>query len=227
MDFKVVAETFDRLEKTSSRLDMMQILAGLLAKTDADNVDKIIYLLQGRVAAPYTGIELGIGEKLAIDAVAKAYGVDKGEVEQLYKDYGDLGTVAEKLSANKRQMTLFSQPLTVDRVYNNFYRIATASGQGSQDLKVRLLVDLLNDAEPIEARYIVRIPLGKLRLGVGDATILEALAIAKTGSREFKDVLERAYNLCSDLGYVARVLYSEGPDAIRNFKIVATTSPTL
>ena len=220
MEFRILADTFRRLEETSARLEMMEILASLLSRADASNVDKIIYLLQGRVAAPYTGIELGIGEKLAIQAIARAYGVNADEVERLYKELGDLGLVAEKLSANKKQMTLFSQKLTVERVYDNFYRIATASGSGSQELKLRLLIDLLNDAGPLEARYIVRIPLGKLRLGVGDATILEALAIAKTGSREFKEALERAYNLCSDLGYVARVLYEKGPDAIRNFRIV-------
>jgi len=220
MDFRELAETFDRLEKTSSRLEMMEILASLLSKADASNVDKIIYLLQGRVAPPYKGIELGIGEKLAMQAIARAYGVDVSEVERLYKELGDLGLVAEKLAANKRQTTLFSQPLTVERVYDNFYRIATASGPGSQELKLRLLIDLLNDASPLEARYIVRIPLGKLRLGVGDATILEALALAKTGSRDFKEQLERAYNLCSDLGYVAKVLYEKGPEAIRNFKVV-------
>lgn len=220
MRFRVLAETFARLESTSARLEMVEILAGLLAKADAGNVDKIVYLLQGRVAAPYTGIELGIGEKLAIQSISRAFGVDAGDVERMYKDLGDLGLVAERLAADKKQTSLFSQPLDVDRVYGNFYRIATASGQGSQDLKVRLLVDLLNDAEPLEARYVVRIPLGKLRLGVGDATILEALAVAVTGSREFKEKLERAYNLCSDLGYVARVLYAEGPHAIENFKIV-------
>lgn len=220
MEFRVLAETFDRLERTSARLELMDILASLLARADASNVDKIIYLLQGRVAAPYTGIELGIGEKLAIQAIARAFGVNADEVERLYKELGDLGSVAERLAGNKKQMTLFSQPLTVERVYDNFYRIATASGSGSQELKLRLLIDLLNDAEPLEARYIVRIPLGKLRLGVGDATILEALAIARTGSREFKERLERAYNLCSDLGYVAKVLYEKGPEAIQNFKIV-------
>lgn len=220
MEFRLLADTFARLENTSARLEMMEILASLLSKANAENVDKIIYLLQGRVAAPHTGVELGIGEKLAIQAISRAFGANADEVEQHYKELGDLGLVAEKLAANKKQMTLFSQPLTVDRVYGNFYRIATASGSGSQDLKIRLLVDLLNDAGPLEARYIVRIPLGKLRLGVGDATILEALAIAKTGSREFKEVLERAYNLCSDLGYVARVLYEKGPSAIEDFKIV-------
>ncbi len=218
--FERLASGFRQLEATSSRLEMINILAKIFSEATAENVHMIVYLLQGRVAAPYTGIELGIGEKLAMRAISQAYGADLSEVEALYKELGDLGLVAERLCSGKKQMTLFSQPLTVERVYNNFYRIATASGSGSQDLKLRLLVDLLNDAKPLEARYIVRIPLGKLRLGVGDATILEALALAKTGNRDFREKLERAYNLCSDLGYVARRLFEGGPEAIENFKIV-------
>ncbi len=220
MEFKVLAQTFSKLEAVTERTAMVQILARLFSQATPENIDKIVYLLQGRVAAPYTGIEFGIGEKLMIQAMAKAYGVDRERIEKLYKELGDLGLVAEKLAGNKRQMTLFYEPLTVEKVYNNFYRLATASGEGSQDLKIRLLVDLLNSASPLEARYVVRIPLGKLRLGVGDATILEALAVAKVGSKEFKEKLERAYNLCSDLGYVARVLFERGKEAIEQFKIV-------
>ncbi|NPA76867.1 MAG: ATP-dependent DNA ligase [Candidatus Diapherotrites archaeon] len=220
MQFRDLARVFDRLESTSSRLEMIDTLASLFSSADGKTARKIVYLLQGRVAAPYTGIELGIGEKLAMAAISRAYGVDISDVEREYKEKGDLGLVAEALSANKKQMTLFSQPLTVDRVYSNFYRIATASGYGSQDLKLRLLVDLLNDAEPLEARYIIRIPLGKLRLGVGDATIIEALALAVLGSRDYRPDVERAYNLCSDLGYVAELLYEKGLEGIRSMGIV-------
>ncbi len=216
----MLAETFAKLERTTERLEMMRILARLFSQATPENIDKIVYLVQGQVAAPYKGLDFGVGEKLTIQAIAKAFGVDPATVERDYKELGDLGLVAERHAANKKQMTLFQEPLTVERVYRNFYKIATASGEGSQDLKMRLLVDLLKDASPLEARYIVRIPLGKLRLGVGDATILEALAIAKTGSREFKEKLERAYNLCSDLGYVAKVLFEKGPEAIEKFKIV-------
>ncbi len=220
MRFEDLAGVFDRLESTTSRLEMIDLLASLFSKADGSTARKIVYLLQGRVSAPYTGIELGIGERLAVAAISRAYGVDVSEVDELYKEIGDLGNVAERLAANKRQQTLFSQPLTVDRVYGNFYRIATASGHGSQDLKLRLLVDLLNDAKPLEARYVVRIPLGKLRLGVGDATIIEALALAVLGSRDYRADVERAYNLCSDLGYVAELLYEKGLDGIRNMGVV-------
>ncbi len=216
----MVADTFQRLEKTSERLELISILASLFSHADASNVHMIVYLLQGRVSAPYTGIEIGLGEKLVEEAISRAFGVDKGEVERLYKELGDLGIVAERLASHKRQMTLFSEPLTLERVYGNFYRIATASGEGATETKVRLLVDLLKDAEPLEARYVVRIPLGRLRLGIGDATILEALALSKLGDRAYREDLERAYNYVSDLGHVARLLFEEGLEGVRNVRPV-------
>lgn len=220
MQFGILAEAFSRLETVTERLEMTAILARLFSQANEENIDKIVYLVQGSIAPPYRGLDFGIGEKLTVQAIAGAFGADPAAVERDYKELGDLGLVAEKHARNKRQATLFHEPLTVERVYTNFYRIATATGAGSQETKLRLLVDLLKDATPLEARYIVRIPLGKLRLGVGDATILEALSLAKTGSRDFKEKLERAYNLCSDLGYVAKVLFREGPGAIERFRIV-------
>jgi len=220
VEFRTVAETFKKLESTSERLELISTLASLFQKADASNIHMLIYLLQGRVAPPYTGIEIGMGEKLVEEAIARAYGVDRSEVERLYKEMGDLGLVAEHLASQKKQMTLFSEPLTLERVYNNFYKIATASGPGVVDKKVRLLADLLKDATPLEARYIVRIPLGRLRLGIGDATILEALALAKLGDRRYREDLERAYNYVSDLGYVARLLYEKGLEGIRNVQPV-------
>ncbi len=220
MEFRYVAETFDRLERTSERLEMISILASLFRKADSNNVHMIVYLLQGRVSAPYTGIEIGMGEKLVEEAIARAYGVERYRVEALYKEMGDLGRVAEMLCSSKKQMTLFSEPLTLERVYNNLYKIATVSGEGVVDTKIRLLVDLLKDAEPLEARYIVRIPLGRLRLGIGDATIMEALSVARLGDRSYREVIERAYNYVSDLGYIARLLYEKGIEGIENVRPV-------
>ena len=220
MEFRRVAEAFQKLERTTERLEMISILSSLFSEADSNNIHMLIYLLQGRVAAPYVGIEIGLGEKLVEEAISKAFGEDKDVVESLYKELGDLGLVAERLAANKKQMTLFSEPLTLERVYGNFYKIATASGEGATDTKIRLLVDILKDAEPLEARYIVRIPLGRLRLGIGDATILESLAVAKLGDRSYREDLERAYNYISDLGKIAQILYEKGLEGIRSVRPV-------
>src|SRR5207244_13110642 len=126
-----------------------------------------------------------------------------------FKRTGDLGTTAEAVLAGRK-----GKGLTVTQVYTELLRIARTSGEGSVEKKLRNLADLLSLASPIEAKYIARFVLGRLRLGVGDATVLEAMALAKLGSREFKPDLERAYNLCSDLGHIGAVAGKGGREAI-------------
>ncbi len=217
--FAEVADTFRKLEETSKRLEMTSILADLFKKTPASDIDKVVYLLQGRVAPAFKNIEIGIGEKLAEQAISKATGYPVKEVEKKYHELGDLGLVAEKFVSKKKQKSLFSQDLTVKHVFNAFYKMATVSGARSQDLKIKTLVELLNNSKPLEARYIIRIPLGKLSLGVGDPTILDALATAVLGDKTQRSVLEEAYNVCSDLGLVAKTLYEKGLEGVKNIRV--------
>ncbi len=217
MLFREFSDYLEKLESTSSRLEMMEILASLFKKTDKSEIRKTIYLLQGSVAPPFKGIEIGLGEKMVISALAIATGYTKEFLEEQYKEIGEIGKLAEEFVSKKKQVSLFQQELTVTKVYDTFYKIATLEGEGSQDLKLRYMAELLNNATSKEARYLVRIPLGRLRLGIGDPTILEALSIAVKGTRDYRDTLERAYNLCSDLGLVAETLYEKGD--VSRFKI--------
>ncbi len=217
MEFRKVATTFNVLERTSERIEMVNVLASLMRHASKDNIKMLVYLLQGRVAPPYTGIEIGMGEKYVMESIALAYGESRHRVESLYKELGDLGRVAEELSKNKKQTALFYEPLTLERVYHTLYRIAVTEGEGSINTKIRLLADILKDAQPLEARYIARIPVGRLRLGLGDATILEALALAFLGDRAKREVVERAYNYLSDIGLVAE-LTMEGEESLERVK---------
>ncbi|MEM2942318.1 MAG: DNA ligase, partial [Candidatus Bathyarchaeia archaeon] len=158
----------------------------------------IVYLTQGKLYPDYLGIELGIAEKLLVRALSTASGKPVKTVESSYKATGDLGETAEKLLRQRAQQTLSRRPLKVEDVYAVFDKIAREAGTGSVEAKIRLLCSLLNDATPREAKYIVRMALGKLRLGVADMTILESLALAYVGNVEAKEQLERAYNLSSD-----------------------------
>ena len=220
MEFSVLAEAFERIEATTKRLEMLDYLVELFKKTPPEIIDKVVYLTQGKLYPDYLGMpELGIADKLAMRAISMASGRPVAEVERSYKELGDLGTVAEALLARKAVMALFSEPLTVERVYATLDKIAKTIGPGSVDQKIRLLAGLLADATPKEARYIVRIVTGRLRLGVADMTVLDALAQAFTGSRENRPILERAYNLSSDLGAVARAVAEGGLEAVKGFTI--------
>ncbi len=220
MRFRELAEAYEKIEATSGRLDMMALLAEAFKKALPSEIDKIIYLSQGVVAAPFEGLEVGMGEKFVIHAIATATGYDEKTVGKLYKKSGDLGDTAQELIKEKRQQSLHREELSVSKVFDSFKKIAVISGAGTQEKKIDALVELLNSATPLEAKYIIRFPIGKLRLGAGDATVLEALSIAKQGDRTAKDDLEHAYNMCSDLGLVAKTYYEKGLEGIKKFHIM-------
>lgn len=214
-----LAEAFEKIDATTKRIEMTNLLVNLLKETPNDDLNKVVNLLQGKLYPDYVGVELGVAEKLLTKAAANVIGKPSTLVESVYKKTGDLGLSVEKLMLKKSQATLTQQALTVDSVYDTLDKIAHASGQGSIETKIRFLSSLLSSASPSEAKYITRISLGKLRLGVADMTILDALAIAYGGGKEARKPLEKAYNLSSDLGYLADVAAKQGLRAVEKFKI--------
>jgi len=212
MLYSVLADAYRKIEATTKRLEITSLLVDLLRDTPAGEIEKVVYLTQGKLAADHLGVELGIAEKLAVKALAKATGRDEAEVGSLYKKQGDLGTAVEKLLTDKTQLYPPAEALTVEEVYNTFDKIAKASGSGSTEAKLRQLTGLIGQASPLEAKYLTRMAVGNLRLGVADMTILDALAIARGGGKESRPMLERAYNLSSDLGDVAKTRNLQGLD---------------
>lgn len=219
MDFAPVVEAFEQMEQTSSRLALTNYLVALLKKTPPDIIGKVTYLIQGKLYPDYEGIELGVAEKMVIRAIASSSGKDQSQIEKIYQKTGDLGDAAGEAMKSKAQSTLFSEPMTVERVYSTFDRVARTAGSGSQETKLRLISSLLNDATATEGRYIIKFVMGQLRLGIADYTVLDALALAFTGDKANRQVLENAYNVSSDLGTVAKLLATKGLEAVRSIKI--------
>jgi len=155
---------------------------------------------------------------MAARAVAEAAGVTAEQALAGAKEVGDLGLAAEALLA-----ALAPRPATleVEVVFGTLHQIARAEGTGSQARKLAPFVGLLREATPLEARYLVRTVTGSLRLGIGTATILDALAEVHAGGRKARPVLERAYNICSDLGLVAATLVQEGLEAVEGMRVRA------
>ncbi len=219
MRYSEIVDIYERIEATTKRLEMTDFLVELFKKTPKDIIDKVIYLTQGKLYPDFVGIELGIAEKLAVRAISMASGVAQGEVEKHLREKGDLGLVAAHAAKGKRQVALFSKPLSAKGVYDALEKVARSTGAGSVDLKLRLLSGLLADAEPKEAKYILRAVTGTLRLGIADMTLLDALAIAYTENKENRAIIERAYNLSSDLGDVARTLAEKGLEGIKKYRV--------
>ena len=217
MKYEIVAEAYRDLEEVSSRLALIERLAALIEQTPAELLPVVCYLGQGLIAPEFAGVDLGLAEKMAVRAVATATGVDAADVAVRVRETGDLGQTAEQLLA----ATADGRPadLTVVTVVNTLRQIANAEGTGSQGQKLDLLAGLLTRATPLEARYLVRQVTGNLRLGVGTPTILDALAQVYAGGRKARPVLERAYNVCCDLGLVASALTSGGLAAVEQIHV--------
>ncbi len=213
MRFSKLVDYLARLEATTKRLEMTAILGALFKEASAEDIAPIVYLTQERLGPAFEPIDFGIGEALAAESLAIATGKPKDEIRKLYKQRGDYGTVAEELlgKEGKRQM--------VASVYDRLKEIATTSGEGTVAKKTQLLADLLKKMAGPEARYLLRIPLGRLRLGIGDPTVMEGLSWSKTGDKSLRPQIERAYNVCSDLGYVAKLFKEGGVEALTDIKV--------
>jgi DNA ligase 1 len=235
MQFKKLAEYFDKIEKVSSRLEMTAILEKMIKEVEAEEIKKIIYLIQGQIAPSFKGKEIGFGEKLIAEAIARATGFSRKEVDEKFYKIGDLGTVAEEIIEKRKQGALFSKDLTLEKVFSNLERMSAKEGKGSQETKIKLLAELFNSASGKEARYIARIPLSNIRLGMGDPTIMDAFALMfakeKKDWEEMKEEeqrktrmglrerIEEAYNVYSDLGKIAEILKEKGMKGLEGITI--------
>jgi DNA ligase 1 len=215
--YEVVAETYRDLERASGRLMLIDRLAALLAETPNELLPTVCYLCQGLVAPEFAGVDLGLAEKLALRAVATATSIEPEQVLAAVREAGDLGQAAEQLlaaTAAEREPSL-----QVAGVVDTLHEIARTEGSGSQVRKLNLLAGLLALSTPLEARYLLRLVTGNLRLGIGTPTILDALAQVYAGGRKNRAVLERAYNICCDLGLVAATLASDGLAGVEGLNV--------
>ena len=204
----------ERLEATTKRNELVEILSELFSSLGKDEIQNVVYLIQGRVAPFFEPIEIGMGEKMVALAIANAGSTSQDEVLNRYGELGDLGLVAQEI-------LIEGEPdgLRVSEVYSELLQIAQASGSGSVEAKTSQLSSILRRLDPVSCKYLTRIPLGVLRLGIGDPTLLDAFSVAKVGDKSLRKQLERAYNETSDLGMIAKVLWTEGISGVNGLKI--------
>ena len=219
MKFSIISDAFQKMESTSKRLELTDILVKLIQEIPKDVISKAVYLIQGKLRPNFEGVELGIAEKLVMKAMSKSSGIPLKKIEDDYNKGGDLGQTAENILQQKIQTTFASETITLEKVYETLFKISNLEGKGSQEMKMRYVSSMLNDATPQESKFILKILLGTLRLGIAENTVMDALAIAFTGKKENREVIENAYNVSSDLGKVAEVLSTEGIEQIEKFQI--------
>ncbi len=220
MDYAIIADSYEKIEATTKRLEMTDLLVELLKKTPKDVIAKVVYLTQGKLYPDFIGVEMGVAEKLAIKALSRASGQSENVIQADLQKSGDIGETSEKQLLKRKQSTFFTKKLTVEWVYETLDKLAKTSGSGAVDSKMALLCGLLTDASSKEAKWIIRTVTGNLRLGIADMSVLDALAIAYGGGKEARELIERAYNISSDLGRVANIVVEKGIEGIKEFQVM-------
>ena len=226
MDYSDLAELYEKLGSTTKRLEMIDLLVNFYKQTPPEIIDKVIYLTQGKLFPEWTdNPELGIAEKTALKAVSIAYGISENKLNMKLKEYyhkkaiEDLGGLVAKIKS-KKQKTLFdSDSPSIEEIYNNLVKITRESGTGANKRKIDLLAGILVNLDPRVAKWVIKTIEGKLRIGIADKTMIDALSIAFTGKKENKAVIEEAYNKLPDLGHVAKVLATKGFEGIKKIRI--------
>jgi DNA ligase 1 len=209
MKFATLAQTFEQLEQTSSRLKLVSGLTDLFRSIERpEEIQQVCYLVQGRVAPFYEALEMGMAEKSVTRSIAAAYHSTPEHIAELYASLGDLGLVAGQVHDEAR---MAKAPKNIEEVFAGLRTLTQTAGKGSIEKRMEILADLLARVDSLSAKYVVRIVLGNLRLGIGDATVLDALARAKWNDGKKRKLLEGAYHKTSDLGLIARTIF-EHPD---------------
>jgi len=231
MKFSALSKYLEKLEKTPSRIEITKILAELYDNTSIDETDKATYLILGYLAPSYRGIVFNLAERMMVRILAKAYGVKIENAIKLYKQKGDLGEVAVELARTKklknkkiplesrRFLTGQAKSLSITEVYERLTKIALEEGEKSQERKINEMAKLLAELDSLSARYVARIPVGRLRLGFSDKTILDALSWMEMGDKSKSKKIEEAYVILPDVGILAKNIKGYGIDkAVKNIK---------
>jgi len=216
MKFSQLSLYFDQISQKSSRLEITRILAELFEKLSHEEIEKVVYLLQGKVRPSYEGIDFGMAEKMIVKAGLIALNIEKSCFEKEFKKVGDLGRAMEHF---KNEIRSFEErEMEIGEVYDMFYKLATSSGEGSQEAKINYLAQLIRTLDPVSSRFLARLPTGVIRMGFSDMTVLDAFSWMVKGDKSLRNVIEKAYHVRPELGYIGRVIKEKGIVALEKIQ---------
>jgi len=245
MDYLKLTEYCQKLESTSKRLEKTYILNQLLKEIKREqDISAVLSLLTGKVFPAWDERKIGVSDKIVIKALATSTGTSSDKIIKLFSKIGDLGLVAEELTKNKQQSTLFTKNLTVEFVYNQIRNLAELEGEGTVNKKIGLISELLTSASPNESKFIVRTILEQLRVGIAEGTIRDAIVwcffseklklkytqetnelnVPKENQQEYSKILDsiqNGYDLTNDFGEVFRIIKEEGIKALEKIQLKA------
>lgn len=203
----------EKINQTTKRLEITAIIADLIKKLDIKETEKALFLSLGYLNPPYNQIKFNLADKMVMRSLSIAYKIDPKVIEDKYNKEGDLGEVAYSLCHNKKDSNL-----SVVDIYSLFLDIAQQEGTGSQERKLSKLADLLLKLSPLETKYAIRIILGTTRLGFTEQTIIDALSVIETNSKNASPKIEEVYNIYPNIGFVASKIKKDGLNGLKDIK---------
>lgn len=205
-DFARVAEDISR---TTRKNEKVRILSDFLKKLSDDDLRIVCIFLTGSPFPLHDQRKLNVGGSTIKGALFEVTGCTEGLFRDALLKYGDLGCATEYLMKRNRLklptgtsyiLPVGRRSLNLAEVHHTFERIAEAEGKGTQEVRERLVNFLLQNASPLEAKYLIKIFTSDLRLGLKENLVEEAIALAFD---EDIDSVREANMLLSDIGEVA------------------------
>ncbi len=215
--FKQLSEFLNKLEGTSSRLELRDLLKNYLQTLTPKEGAILTYFITGRVAPKFVDAEFNISEKTIQNALSQFFDIPQAEIKQLIQQYLDYGGVFMHL-----QKPQSKQNFTITQIYSTFWDIIKIKGKGSQEAKLNKILNTLKELSPVEGKFFIRILLGRTRLGISERTILDALAQLNGTPKQAKQILEHALGLTSDIGHITFLMLNGG---LQNVQEKATFTP--
>ncbi|QSZ67693.1 ATP-dependent DNA ligase [Methanofollis aquaemaris] len=215
MEFAAFSRVCEQLEGMSGRLEMIDLVASILPSLSDEELPIFVRFVMGRVFPDWSPQKLGIGPNLLYEAIGYVAGRKKADVVAAVNETGDVGCAVERLLATKSQTSFFVEPPTLGGVYGDLTRIAMTDGNRSQREKVRIIKGLLGNVGALEGRYLSRLLLEELRIGVGEGNVRDAIAGAFGVDAA---LVAHAHQALNDLGEVA-LLARTGAPALQDVHI--------
>jgi len=219
INYSELCSLFEKIESIQSRNEMSDELAAFLKKCNSEEVEIISYMIQGRVAPMFVKSEFNYSEKSLINLLKQYTSED---IAAKRRSSGDIGDTIFEIW---KEYTEKGKSLKVKEIYEVLWEIVNTSGNGSVSRKNKTILNCLKKLNPLESKYFVRTVCGDLRLGLSVRSLLDVFSISKVGDKSLKEELERAYGVCSDIGYVGKKVFEADYEGIGDSLSMITTIP--
>jgi DNA ligase-1 len=198
--FSGLARTLEDVKSTRSKNEKVSILAAYLSGLQPDDAETAARVSTGKSSERGSKDEAQVGYSTLLEVVKEITGAGSEQVSKAYLRHGDLGEVAEGLLGEKKEQTLFQEPLTLQDLEDTFAKLRSTRGKGSSATRRALVKSLILRATPVEGKYIVKVLTGEMRTGLVSGLVEEAISRAYSVHRE---KVVRAHMVVGDLGLLA------------------------